>query len=85
MLHIQALTELSSLAGIRQWGLSQGNQISPATVSLPITYTNKQVCAMAIDWGASGKAYGVAELNTTTFTVVAPKTTFSVYWASVGQ
>ena len=40
---------------------------------------------MAIDWGASGKAYGVAELNTTTFTVVAPKTTFSVYWASVGQ
>lgn len=70
---------------IIQWGLSEGNEISPATVSLPITYTNKQVCAIAIDWGASGKAYGISNLNTTTFTVVAPRTPFSVYWASVGQ
>ena len=70
---------------IIQWGLSKENKISPATVSLPITYTNKQVCAMAIDWGASGKAYGVSNLNTTTFTVVAPNPPFSVYWVSVGQ
>ena len=68
-----------------QWGLSEGNEISPATISLPITYTNKQVCAIAIDWGASGKAYGITNLNATTFTVVAPRTPFSVYWASVGQ
>lgn len=69
----------------RQWGLSEGNEITPATVSLPITYSNKQVCAIAIDWGASGKAYGINNLNTTTFTVIAPNLPFSVYYISFGR
>lgn len=70
---------------IIQWGLSKENKITPATVFLPITYANKQVCAIAIDWGASGQAYGITNLNTTTFTVIAPRTPFSVYWVSVGR
>ena len=70
---------------IIQWGLSQENEITQAKVYLPITYSNKQLCAIAIDWGASGKAYGVKNLDTTTFTVIAPISPFSVYWISVGE
>ena len=85
MLHIQALTELSSLAGIRQWGLSQGNNANIAIVKLPLAYVNRQVYAIAVDWGASGKAYGVQQLNNTDVSVVAPEVPFSVYFLSIGQ
>ena len=72
-------------SGIRQWGLSQGNNSNIAIVTLPLVYVNHQVCAMAVDWGASGKAYGVQQLNNTDFSVVAPEVPFSVYFLSIGQ
>lgn len=74
-----------SLLAHRQWGLSRENSSNPATVSLPISYTNKQVCAIAIDWGASGKAYGIRNMSNTNFDVVAPNLPFSVYFVSLGQ
>ena len=71
--------------GYRQWGLSQGNNSNIAIVTLPLAYVNHQVCAMAVDWGASGKAYGVQQLNNTDVSVVAPEVPFSVYFLSIGQ
>ena len=70
---------------IIQWGLSRENSVTPVTVSLPISYLNKQVCAMAIDWGASGKAYGISNMRNTNFDVIAPNLPFSVYFVSLGQ
>ena len=71
--------------GYRQWGLSQGNNANIAIVTLPLAYVNRHVCAIAVDWGASGKAYGVQKLNNTDFSVVAPNVPFSVYFLSIGQ
>lgn len=70
---------------IIQWGLSQGNNANIAIVTLPLAYVNRQVCAIAVDWGASGKAYGVQKLNNTDVSVVAPRVPFSVYFLSIGQ
>lgn len=70
---------------IIQWGLSQGNNSNVAIVTLPLAYVNHQVCAIAVDWGASGKAYGVQKLNNTDVSVVAPQVPFSVYFLSIGQ
>lgn len=70
---------------IIQWGLSQGNNSNIAIVTLPLAYVNHQVCAMAVDLGASGKAYGVKQLNNTDVSVVAPEVPFSVYFLSIGQ
>lgn len=68
----------------RQWGLIMDRKNTEESISLPLAYSNKQVFSTVIDWGAPNKAYGVANLSTTSFTVVAPVTPFSVYFVSVG-
>lgn len=67
-----------------QWGLIMDRKNTEESISLPLAYSNKQVFSTVIDWGAPNKAYGVANLSTTSFTVVAPVTPFSVYFVSVG-
>ena len=69
---------------ILQWGLMMDRKNTEESISLPLAYSNKQFFSTVIDWGAPNKAYGVANLSTTSFTVVAPDTPFSVYFVSVG-
>lgn len=69
---------------IIQWGLIINRNNKEESISLPLAYSNKQVFFTAIDWGAPNKAYGVGNLSTTSFTVVAPYSPFSIYFVSVG-
>ena len=83
-------TDLDNLAfhlynpdSYEQWGLSEGNQISPVCITLPISYPASHVSASVIDWGAAGKAYGV-NLEQSVLNIVAPETPFSAFWISIG-
>ena len=69
---------------IIQWGLIKNRNNTVESISLPLAYSNKQVFLTAVDWGAPNKAYGVENLSTTSFTVIAPVTPFSIYFVSVG-
>ena len=72
------------LLDTEQWGLITNRNNAEEYISLPLTYSNKQVFSTVIDWGAPNKAYGVGNLSTTSFTVSAPVTPFSIYFFSVG-
>ena len=69
---------------IIQWGLIIDRKNTEEYISLPLAYSNQQFFSTVIDWGAPNKAYGVKNLSTTSFTVSAPVTPFSIYFVSVG-
>ena len=72
------------LSESRQWGLIIDRKNTEESISLPLAYSNKQFFSTVTDWGAPNKAYGVGNLSTTSFTVLAPYTPFAAYFVSVG-
>lgn len=70
---------------MKQWGLTVNRQINVEEILLPISYSNAQFFAVAIDYGMENKAYGVGDLDTKSFVVHAPTTPFSVFYLSIGR
>lgn len=66
-----------------QWGKVIDSNNNTTIVSLPVAYKTEHFFATAVDWGQSGKAYGIA-VTASTLSVMAPVTPFSVFYLSVG-
>lgn len=75
----------SLLSVFKQWGLAVNQQTNVEEILLPISYSNAQFFAVAIDYGMEGKAYGVGNFDIKSFSVHAPTTPFSVFYLSIGR
>lgn len=64
MLDIQALTELSSLAGIRQWGTVFMESAKKSTAfTYPIAFPKEFISAAISDTGGAAQGFGVTPLD----------------------
>lgn len=82
---LKILFSILSCSAIEQWGLAVNRQTNVEKISLPISYSNAQFFAGAIDYGMENKAYGVGDLDIKSFVIHAPTTPFSVFYLSIGR